>query len=71
MNYRFLVYCFLFIIGAIDYYKLNKWSLEGRDGNKNPDLYSKPQTNLQNFNSWVIIIGFVIGAIICLFKSIN
>lgn len=71
MNYRILVCSFLFIIGAIVYYKFNKWSLKDRDGNKNPDLYSRPQTNLQNFNSWVIIIGFVISAIICLFKAIN
>ena len=69
MNYIFLLYSFLFGIGAIAYYKFNKWSLEGRNGIKNSDEYSKPQTMLQIFNSWIIIIGFTIASIVYFFKA--
>ncbi|AWK04510.1 hypothetical protein HYN56_09810 [Flavobacterium crocinum] len=71
MNYKYLLYSVLFLIGAFLYHKFNKWSLKDRDGNKNPDIYSKPQTNLQNFNSWAIIFCLVLASIIYFFKSIG
>jgi len=70
MNYESFLYGLLFLLGAVIYFIFNRWSLKNRDGNENPDLYSKSQTELQNFNSWVIILGFVIAAIVCFFKSI-
>lgn len=70
MNYRFLLYSCLFFIGAFIYYKFNKWSLEDRDGIKNPELYSKSQTKLQKFNSWVIIGCLLIAALVNFFKAI-
>lgn len=71
MNYKFLLYSFLFALAAFIYYKFNKWSLKDRNGIENPDVYSKPHTRLQIFNSWVIIIGFIIASIVYLFKAID
>lgn len=71
MNYRFLLYSCLFFIGAFAYYKFNKWSLKDRDVIKNPDIYSKPQTKLQNFNSWAIICCLIIAALANFFKAIG
>ena len=71
MNYNFLLYSFLFALGTIGYYKFNKWSLKGRNGIDNQNEYSKPQTFLQIFNSWIIIIGFAIASIIYFFKAIG
>jgi len=71
MDYKFLLHSFLFAIASFAYFKFNKWSLKDRNGNENPDQYSKPQTNLQIFNSWVIIIGFAIASIIYFFKAIG
>jgi hypothetical protein len=71
MNYESLFYSFLFAVAAFAYYKFNKWSLRERNGNKTPDLYSKPQTNLQIFNSWIIVIGFGIASIVYFFKAIG
>lgn len=70
MNYRFLLYSCLFFIGAFVYYKFNKWTLEDRDGIKNADIYSKPQTNLQKFNSWAIIFCLIVAGIVNFFKAI-
>ena len=71
MNYKFLVYSILFLAGAFLYYKFNKWSLKDRDGNKKPVIYSKPHTNLQNFNSWAIIFCLILASIIYFFKAIG
>ncbi len=71
MDYKFLIYSILFAIAAFAYYKFNIWSLIEKDGNKEPDLYSKPHTNLQIFNSWIIVIGFAIASIVYFFKSIG
>jgi hypothetical protein len=71
MDYEFLLYSFLFAVAAFAYYKLNKWSLKGRNANEEPDLYSRPHTNLQIFNSWIIIIGFAITSLVYFFKSIG
>lgn len=71
MDFKFLLYSFLFAVAAFAYYKLNKWSLKGRNGNEEPNLYSRPLTNLQIFKSWTIIIGFAIIAIVYFFKAIG
>lgn len=71
MNYRYLLFSILFLTGAFAYYKFNKWSLKSKDGNENPDIYSKPHTKLQNFNSWAVILYLVIASIAYFFKSIG
>jgi hypothetical protein len=71
MNYKFLLYSVLFSLAALVYYKFNKWSLKNRNGIEEPDLYSKPQTKLQIFNSWIIIVGFAIASIVYFFKAIS
>lgn len=71
MNYESYLYSFLFAFAAFAYYKFNKWSLRDRNGNKEPYLYSKPHTNLQIFNSWIIVIGFAIASIVYFFKAIG
>jgi hypothetical protein len=71
MDYKFLLYSFLLAVGAYAYYKFNKWTLKGRNGNENPDIYSRPQTNLQIFKSWIIVIGFAIASIVYFFKAIG
>jgi hypothetical protein len=71
MDYKILLYSFLFAIAAFTYYKFNKWSLKERNGNEEPDLYSRPHTNLQIFKSWIIVIGFAIASIIYFIKAIG
>lgn len=71
MDYKFLLYSLLFTLAAFAYYKFNKWSLIEKNGDKEPDLYSKPYTNLQIFNSWIIVIGFALASIVYFFKAIR
>lgn len=71
MNYDFLLYSFLLAVVTLVWFKFNKWSLKDRNGIKNPDEYSKPSTNVQIFDSWVIIIGFMIASIVYFFKAIG
>jgi hypothetical protein len=71
MNYKFLIYSFLYILAAFIYYKFNKWSLKDRNGINNPEVYSKPSTIVQIFYSWVIIIGFIVASIVYFFKAIG
>ena len=61
MDYKNLIFGFLFAIAAFGYYKMHKWWLEGRDSDT---LNFKPDTTFRTFKNWVMIIGLAITSII-------
>lgn len=69
MNYKFLFYSFLFVLGALSYYLLHKWWIKAREQKER--AFFKPDTNLKTFQDWLIIIGFIIAAIVYFFKAIG
>ncbi len=68
MNYKFLLFSFLFGLGALSYYLLHKWWLNVREQKK--EAFYKQDTNLKKFQDWLIIIGFAIASIVYFFKAI-
>ena len=67
MNYRYLIYSILLLIGAKLFYILNKdWK---KHMNKNKEGWYWPSVRLDNIKQWIGIIMLVIWSIILFFKS--
>ena len=69
MDYKFLFYSILFVVGAFAYYILHKlWlnNIKEKEG-----AFFKPDISLKSITDWIIIIGFAIASIIYFIKAIG
>jgi hypothetical protein len=69
MDFKFLLYSFLFAVAAFTSYKLHKrWVNIIR---KKSEAFYKPDIKLDIFKHWLIIIGLAIASIVYFFKAIG
>ena len=69
MNYKYLLYSFLFALVTFAFYKFNKWWLNERK--QNSQLYYKPFTYLDTIRHWFIITGFGIASLVYFLKALG
>jgi hypothetical protein len=69
MNYKFLLYSFLFAIASLAYYKFNKWWVKVRK--EKVEGFYKPDTYIGIIRNWIIIIGLVLASLVYLLESIG
>lgn len=67
MNYRFLLYSFLFALASFAFFKFYKWWL---NLTKKKGAFYDFDTNLKAFQDWIIIVGLAIASIVYFFKAI-
>jgi hypothetical protein len=69
MNYKYLLYSFLFVLAAFAYYIFNKWRVNVRK--EKAEGFYKPDTYVGIVSNWIITIRFAIALIIYFFKAIG
>ncbi len=69
MDYKFLLFSFLFAVAAFISYELHKqWIKVIR---KKSEAFFKPDIKLDVFKHWIIIVGLAIASLVYFFKAIG